>query len=108
MMRTAKLAALAVLVGLYAALGWIVGVVVLAVAVVMIVRRVVRLRRALAPAIPCPWCRTEVAQYGEFSCGACHARTRGWIWRCTCGAWSGHFECPACALSIPNPALGGG
>lgn len=92
---------------LYAALGWVAGVAILAVGLVLVVRRAVRARRALAPTLACPWCGERVAQYGGFGCGNCRARTLGWAWRCRiCSAWAGHVECPACGMSVRNPLLG--
>src|SRR4051794_8464270 len=92
---------------LYVGIGWLVGLVVLAVAVFRGLRRFARLRRALAPTIPCPWCRQEVAQYGPYSCLSCRARTLGWAWRCSaCSAWAGHIECPSCQMTVSNPILG--
>lgn len=93
---------------LYAAFGWIAGLVVLGVALVVFARRMVRARLALAPTITCPWCGETVEQYGAFSCEHCHARTPGWAWRCSvCGGWAGHVECPSCSMSITNPLLRG-
>jgi predicted RNA-binding Zn-ribbon protein involved in translation (DUF1610 family) len=92
---------------LYAAFGWIAGLVALAVGVVLVLRRVLRARRALAPTTRCTWCREDVAQYGAFTCTNCHSRALGWAWRCPiCSAWAGHVECPACGMSVPNPLLG--
>jgi ribosomal protein L40E len=91
---------------LYATFGWIAGLAILFVLLLVLARDAVRARRALAPEIVCPWCNARVPQYGAYSCGACHARTLGWAWRCSaCGDWSGHIECSNCQMSIPNPLL---
>ncbi|MCC6217859.1 MAG: hypothetical protein IT376_23580 [Polyangiaceae bacterium] len=108
MKRWFRLAVIVTAVVLYASVGWVVGLVVLAVAVVLLVRRLHRARRALAPATTCPWCHTDVEQYGSFSCSNCRARTLGWAWRCSvCSAWAGHVECPSCGMSVTNPLLRG-
>ena len=91
---------------LYLAVGWIVGLVILFIATVRGLAWLVRMRRALAPTIACPWCRARVPQYGPYRCGQCGRRTLGWVWRCRCGAWAGHTECPACGMSVSNPGFG--
>lgn len=107
MKRYLKIAGYALVGILYVSLGWIVGLALIAVWTVRLLRFLVRARRALAPHASCPWCRQDVAQYGAFGCGNCHARSLGWAWRCRlCGAWSGHVECPHCGLSVTNPILG--
>lgn len=91
----------------YALFGWVAGLVLVCLAVVHVGERFRRMRRALAPSIPCPWCNGEVSQYGAWSCGSCRARTVGWSWRCgACSAWHGHIECTHCGLSVLNPLLG--
>jgi predicted RNA-binding Zn-ribbon protein involved in translation (DUF1610 family) len=96
----------AVGVSLYVTLGWVAGLVLVALAVRRNLRRLFRMRRALAPTIACTWCSANVSQYGAFECLRCHARTAGWAWRCaTCSAWAGHMECPSCGLSVGNPLL---
>jgi hypothetical protein len=101
-----KLVVISVLAILYAVAGWAVGLVVLAAALALLVRKLLVTRRALAPTTRCPWCRAEVPQYGAYACGNCHTRTLGWVWRCpTCAAWAGHTTCPECSMSIVNPLL---
>jgi hypothetical protein len=92
---------------LYAACGWIAGLVLIPIVAMKLGRWLLRLRRALSPTIPCPWCHASVDQYGPFVCLGCRARTLGWAWRCSaCKAWAGHLECPACRLTVSNPLLG--
>lgn len=91
----------------YLALGWLVGLALVTVAVRRAVRRFRRMRVALAPTIACEWCDAAVPQYGPYACGSCGCRTLGWAWRCSCGAWAGHIRCTnqECGLSIRNPLL---
>lgn len=108
MRRWLRLFVIIAAVVLYASVGWVVGLVVLAAALVLLARRLRRAHRALAPTTTCPWCRADVAQYGSYSCGNCRARTLGWAWRCSvCEAWAGHVECPSCGMSVTNPMLRG-
>jgi hypothetical protein len=98
----------AVAVAGYAALGWVAGLVVLLVGVATLLARASRVRRALAPGVPCPWCGDMVPQYGAYSCRNCGARTLSWAWRCPlCGSEHGHVQCPSCSMSVPNPMLRG-
>jgi hypothetical protein len=107
-MRTLLVAtALAAFMVAYLAMGWIAGLVLLAIASLSLVHRLLQTRQALAPSIRCPWCGEDVPQYGAFSCGHCRARTVGWAWRCSlCGEWAGHLECESCHMSVPNPLVG--
>ena len=90
----------------YVTAGWVVGLVVLTLALVLLARDIVRLRRATARTTECPWCHASVDQYGAFSCRSCSQRVLGWAWRCSsCSAEHGHIECPACGLSVPNPMV---
>lgn len=102
-----KLVGFSALIAVYAAMGWVVGLVVLTIVTSLLVARFIRARRALQETIRCPWCRVDVPQYGAFACGNCRARTLGWVWRCSaCAAWAGHVECPGCGMSVPNPLVG--
>ena len=107
-MKSGARAGVAVLgVALYVSLGWVAGLGVLVVAVVAVVGRTLRTRRALAPTTLCPWCASEVQQYGAFECRACGVRGLGWVWRCaSCAAWAGHVRCESCGMSVTNPVLG--
>jgi hypothetical protein len=107
MRRWVRVALFVLAAALYAAVGWVVGLAALGVALVVAVRRFRRTRRALAPSIGCPWCREQLDQYGPFSCAVCRGRSLGWAWRCAlCGAWVGHIQCPSCGMSVTNPILG--
>lgn len=102
-----KLLLVGIVLALYAAIGWAVGLGVCCVWIAISARRFIRTRRALAPTIPCQWCHEPVDQFGSFACRTCRARTLGWAWRCpVCAAWAGHIECPHCGLSVTNPILG--
>ena len=90
---------------MYLALGWLIGILILGIAVIRFFRLWLRARRALAPTITCPWCHSETSQYFEYRCSHCHMRRRGFAWRCSCGAIAGHLDCEFCGLSIPNPLL---
>ena len=108
MKRALKVAAVALAVLLYGALGWVAGIVVLAVVLLTLMARASRARRALAPEIRCPWCGEMVPQYGAYSCRSCGARTLSWAWRCPlCSSHHGHVQCPTCSMSVPNPMLRG-
>lgn len=90
----------------YLAVGWTVGLVVLVIALARVVVLFARLRRALRPSVPCPWCGRDVPQYGEVHCSECRMRGRGWVWRCgACATWFGHTRCPHCDLSVRNEVL---
>ncbi len=95
------------LAALYAAVGWLAGLVALAVVVVVTALFLWRLRRALSPTLRCPRGHV-VPTYGRYACGACGAETMSSAWRCRwCGARFGHVRCPTCGLSVGNPLLGG-
>lgn len=99
-----RLAMFIVPVAAYVALGWVAGLVVLAAWLVLLGRDSLRLRRALAPTLPCPRGHA-VPQYGVHRCSACGAVTEGWLWQCECGASAGHARCPTCGLSVWNPLV---
>ncbi|MFO0617257.1 MAG: hypothetical protein U0414_31965 [Polyangiaceae bacterium] len=105
-MKYLKAALIVMLVAVYLATGWAVGLLLIAVALLVFLRDLVRARRALRTTIQCPWCNESVEQYGAFTCASCRARTLGWAWQCNaCRAEHGHISCPSCELSIPNPLL---
>lgn len=106
-MKSFRIALVITAVALYAAVGWIAGLTLLTVGAVVTLGRFARARRALAPTIRCTWCGSDVPQYGAWECRSCGMRTRGWAWRCDCGADAGHVECPHCGLSVANPMLRG-
>ncbi len=96
---------IAVLIVMYAMLGWIAGLLLLAVGVVRLVRLLLRLQRALAPTTTCPQGH-RVSQYGRYSCGSCGAETLGSAWWCSwCRARYGHTPCPVCREPVGNPLL---
>lgn len=106
MKKYAKFILIITLVSIYLATGWIFGLLLLGALLLLLVRDLLRARRALAPTTTCPWCQATVEQYGAFSCASCRSRTLGWAWRCgACAAEHGHIECANCGLSVPNPLL---
>lgn len=101
-MRTLRWLALGSGLALYVSFGWVLGLVILAVAAVRLVLLAPRLARALAPAARCPAGHT-VPQYGRFRCSSCGHEALGWAWRCAwCRASYGHMRCE-CGLSVTNP-----
>ena len=96
-----------VVVVFYATLGWVPGLLITLVLVVVQIVRMVRLRRALRPTLLCPRNHT-VPVYGLYRCSSCGAVTESWAWRCPhCRFESGYVSCPTCGLSVANPLLRG-
>jgi hypothetical protein len=94
-----------ILIGLYAMLGWIVGLGVLALQLLRLLHHLVRLRHALAPTTTCPQGH-RVSQYGRYACSACGAETLGSAWWCSwCRTPYGHTPCPVCREPVGNPLL---
>ncbi|MBI5515265.1 MAG: hypothetical protein HY909_15920 [Deltaproteobacteria bacterium] len=90
--------------GAYLTLGWIPGVVLVAIAIVGTLRSFVLTAYELAPTVRCG--RGHIAPtYGLVQCSACGFTGEGSIWRCShCDARYGHTPCPTCGLSIRNPS----
>ncbi|MEI7511913.1 MAG: hypothetical protein WCK01_00425 [Candidatus Uhrbacteria bacterium] len=90
---------------LYCAFGWIIGLTILAVALVRGARFLMRLLAALAPTTNCAHCQRPVAQYARWRC-RCGAASDGWAWRCSnCRAFAGWVACEHCAMGVTNPLL---
>lgn len=82
--------------------GWIFGLVILAVWLVRLALEFIRLRKALQPHARCP-AGHRVAQHGRFLCD-CGALYRGWVWKCpVCRREAGYTPCPTCGLAVTSP-----
>ena len=89
----------------YVSLGWIVGLIILLVALVRGLRFLLRLIAALRPTTRCGHCARPVAQYARWRC-RCGAATDGWAWRCpNCRAFAGWVACEHCGMGVTNPLL---
>ena len=88
---------------LYAALGWIAGLALVALGGIALVREIAALRRELRPELACPRGH-RVPTYGRVACSTCGFVSEGSVWRCRhCDARYGHTACPTCGLSVRHP-----
>jgi hypothetical protein len=103
MRRVLRLLPWLVLLGLFLAFGWVVGLIAL---VILAVRSIVRFRRARAAVAEVTFCPRghRVPQYGVYRCGQCGASSESSAWVCpVCHAESGWVACPTCSLAVTNP-----
>ena len=89
------------------AVGWVFGLIILAVVLLTEVARYVTLRQAVHTALVCELGH-EVPTFGLYSCSVCRFTTASWYGRCVhCGAAFGHVRCPTCGRSVANPLTRG-
>ncbi len=106
MIFTLKVSLGVVAIAVYLAVGWVAGLIVVAVWVVGLLVAAWRTERAYEDFIRCPRGHV-VAQYGVGRCGGCGATSEGSLWECAhCGAVHGFVSCPTCGLSVANPMFG--
>lgn len=107
MIRALRFILVALAVTAYATVGWIAGLIVLAVLAVSWLVRIVVLRRVVHGELRCELGH-EIPTYGLYRCSVCGFTTASWAFRCPhCQSVFGHLPCPTCGRSAANPLLRG-
>lgn len=107
MIRALRVVLVVLAVLVYAALGWIGGLVVLLALLGTWGARLVVLHRAVHGELRCELGH-PVPTYGLYRCSSCGFTTASWAFRCPhCESVFGHLRCPTCGRSVANPMMGG-